>query len=235
MLFLRLYSWGVVRILRAISCQRIIMAEYKKTILILATILFCGIFVSALAATSASAQEQEEEQQQELDLMPPQAMAEENVVLLPTEETHPVLRLTPDKSEIIRLDRDAAAIIVGNPAHLSILMDSPKLLIAVPAQPGATHFTVLDFDGGIIMQRHVIVGAPKKKYVRIRRICNVTATNCSPTSIYYCPDTCHQISIMQDTVSAEGAPAIASQQQQELSDSDKDLALGYLLGQGVGQ
>lgn len=202
------------------------MAEYKKTILVLAAILFCGVFVSAFAATNAAAQEQEG-QQQELDLMPPQAVAEMNAVLSPTEETHPALYLTPDKSEIIRLDRDAAAIIVGNPAHLSVLMDSPRLLIAVPAQPGATHFTVLDFDGGIIMQRHVIVGAPKKKYVRIRRICNVTASNCAPTSIYYCPNACHQISVMQETVSAEGAPAISGREEPDASGLE---ALGDLLG-----
>ena len=86
--------------------------------------------------------------------------------------THPPLRLTPDKSTLIRLPRAAGSIIVGNPNHLNILPDSSLTLVAVPRMPGASFFTVLDKDGEVVMQRHVIVASPSKKYVRIRRTCN---------------------------------------------------------------
>ncbi|MFA5593616.1 MAG: pilus assembly protein N-terminal domain-containing protein [Micavibrio sp.] len=116
-------------------------------------------------------------------------------------ETHPVLNLMPDKSELVRLDREASSVIVGNPSHIAVLLDSPRLAVVVPRASGATHFTILDKDGNVIMQRHAVVAAPKKNYVRIRRSCNATQggnsrTNrdCQPTSVYFCPDMCHEIS-----------------------------------------
>lgn len=111
--------------------------------------------------------------------------------------THPILRLTPDKTEMVPLERDANSIIVGNPNHASVLMENPRMLLFVPRAPGATHVTVLDKDGEILMQRHVVVAAPREKYVRIRRSCaNATrGGNCEPVSVYYCPDMCHEVSV----------------------------------------
>jgi len=112
-------------------------------------------------------------------------------------ETHPPVRMTPDKSELIRLDRKAATIIVGNPSHLSVLADTSKTLVLVPQQPGATHFTVLDSHGEVIMQRHVIVASPKEHYIRIRRACaSVEDDGCQETSVYFCPDMCHEVNLV---------------------------------------
>lgn len=114
--------------------------------------------------------------------------------------THPPLRLTPDKSTIIELSDAAGSIIVGNPAHLNILADSAKRLIVVPRAQGASFFTVLGKDGNVLMQRHVIVGSTSgadKKYVRVRRVCPGGSGNCQQTSVYYCPDMCHEISTEQ--------------------------------------
>lgn len=111
--------------------------------------------------------------------------------------THPILRLTPDKTEMVSLERDAQSVIVGNPDHASVLIENPRLLLFVPRNPGATHVSILDKDGEIIMQRHVVVAAPREKYVRIRRSCaNATRQgNCQPVSVYYCPDMCHEVSV----------------------------------------
>lgn len=109
-------------------------------------------------------------------------------------ETHPTLNLMPDKSELVRLDREASSIVVGNSSHVSVLLDAPRLAVVIPRSPGATYFTVLDKDGNVIMQRHVIVAAPKKNYVRVRRSCaGENAGKCQPTSVYFCPDMCHEI------------------------------------------
>lgn len=111
-------------------------------------------------------------------------------------ETHPALKMTPDKSELVRLDREAASVIVGNPSQIAVMLDAPRLAVVIPRAPGATYFTVLDKDGNVIMQRHVIVAAPKKNYVRVRRSCaNAAAgSDCQPTSVYFCPDMCHEVS-----------------------------------------
>lgn len=119
--------------------------------------------------------------------------------------THPALKLTPDKSELVRLDKPAGSIIIGNPNHLSILADTSKTLVLVPRAPGATHFTVLDMDGAVLMQRHVIVASPKEKYLRVRRSCaGSDDDNCQQTSVFYCPDMCHEI-IMGSEDSDDGS------------------------------
>lgn len=108
-------------------------------------------------------------------------------------DTHPILRLSQDKSEMIKLDKEAASVIVGNPNHISVLLDTPDTLIVVPRANGASHFSVIGKDGTTVMQRHVIVGAAKDQYVRIRRSCNGASQGCEPTSVYFCPDMCHEV------------------------------------------
>ncbi len=135
-----------------------------------------------------------------IDILPTVTTTENPEAPLPAQTTHNALRLTPDKSEIIKLKEDASSIIVGNPAHLSILADSPKTLVLVPKTVGATHFTVLDKKGDIIMQRHVIVAGPATDYIRIKKTCADDADGCEQTSVYYCPDTCHEIESYKEEI-----------------------------------
>lgn len=172
------------------------MPNFKLLTLCLAVIGFSAIFSVAHAQ----------------DLLPPASTTEIGDSVL---ATHPMLRLTPEKSELLRLDRDAISVVVGNPTHLSVMMDTPRLLVLVPRAPGATHFTVLDKKGEVIMQRHVIVAAPKENYIRVRRSCANAGTDsaCRATSVYFCPDMCHEIDVTQmgeETVQAaspEEAPS----------------------------
>lgn len=121
-------------------------------------------------------------------------------------DTHPPLKLTPDKSELIKLDKKAGSIIVGNPNHLNVMADSATTLVLSPQLPGATYLTVLDTEGKVIMQRHVIVASPKEQYVRVRRSCAGGGKDCQETQVYFCPDMCHEIGIAQEAKSAENAP-----------------------------
>lgn len=150
-------------------------------------IAFALAFLSLAVMTAGAAQAQQQ------GLIPPQTTnAAVNIA-----ETHPAIKLTPDKSEIVNLDKAAASIIIGNPLHASVVMDTAQRLIVTPRTPGATHMTVLDSDGSIVMQRHILVVSPKEKYVRIRRSCG-GAEGCEPTSVYYCPEgLCHQVLLNQ--------------------------------------
>lgn len=107
--------------------------------------------------------------------------------------THPIMRITQDKSELVKLEQEAGSVVVGNPDNISVLLDTPDTLVVIPRAAGASHFTVIGKDGSILMQRHVIVGAQKEKYVRIRRSCNAATTNCEQMSTYFCPDSCHEV------------------------------------------
>src|SRR5262249_2903845 len=113
--------------------------------------------------------------------------------------SQPPIRMTPDKSEIVRLDGEAATVIIGNPAHLSILAENTQTLVLAPKPTGAAYFVVLDKAAKVIMQRLVFVSPPSEKYTRIRRSCtNSTAKNCQTTQVYYCPDICHEIMMTGD-------------------------------------
>lgn len=127
-----------------------------------------------------------------IDILPAKSVLNAPEHIEAADTTHSALNLTPDKSELVRLKDDAASVIVGNPAHVSVLAESSKLLVFIPRQPGATYVTVLGQDGSVIMQRHVIIGSGKDKYVRIRRSCS-GAEGCQETQTFYCPDMCHAI------------------------------------------
>ena len=159
-------------------------------------LLLTAIILTA-AGFGASAQAAPDAAAPTADLMPP---ASTQATLPPGSsldgETHPALKMMPDKSELVRLDREAASVVVGNPTQIAVMLDSPRLAVVIPRASGATYFTVLDKDGNVIMQRHVIVAGPKKNYVRVRRSCANAGegAECQPTSVYFCPDMCHEVS-----------------------------------------
>jgi Flp pilus assembly secretin CpaC len=178
----------------------------KKQLFILPAVLLLGAALTIAAQAQPAAQPAQ-------DLMPPVTTQS---AATPTEtldsETHPALNLTPDKSELVRLDREASSIVVGNPSHISVLLDAPRLAVVIPRSPGATYFTALDKDGNVIMQRHVIVAAPKKNYVRVRRSCSGASGNdCQPTSVYFCPDMCHEIGSGEGTDARGAIPTVTTE------------------------
>lgn len=120
------------------------------------------------------------------------------------------IHIAPDKPEILRLSEDAASVVVGSPKYASVTMDNPRTLLIMPRAEGATALTVLNGEGQIVMEKRIIVGAPKEKYVRIRRACNPTAPGCRSSQIYYCPDGCSDISL--DGGNQAAVPATGQQQ-----------------------
>ncbi len=161
------------------------------------TYAFFATFIAlqvVIFPVAASAQDVNNNAAPPIDIIPVATTQEAGISYNNDAHTHPALKLTPDKSELVRLEGHAASIIIGNPNHLSILADSSQTLVLVPKAPGATHFTILDKNGAVIMQRHVIVASPKEKYMRVRRSCaGSDDESCQNTSVFYCPDMCHEI------------------------------------------
>jgi hypothetical protein len=120
---------------------------------------------------------------------PPEAASVPGVA----EVTDPPIRLTSDKTEILRLPAPAGSVMVGNPKHLGALVENATTLILVPREPGSSFLTVLGAGGQTLVARHVIVGAPKSRYLRVRQNCAGDAANCQAMTTYYCPDMCHPI------------------------------------------
>jgi hypothetical protein len=65
--------------------------------------------------------------------------------------------------------------------------------------------TILDKQGNVLMQRHVIIASPQKKYVRIRKPCIGDAEGCEPTQVYYCPDMCHKVNVAQEETKSQSS------------------------------
>ncbi len=131
-------------------------------------------------------------------LIPPRASDMEVVSKVVGKGYYPLIRLTPEKLEMIELEQDAASVFVGNPTHLNVLLDTPNTLVLIPRQPGATHFKVINSAGDVIMERHVIVASPKQDFVRIRRTCAIMggdSEQCKEYSIFFCPDMCHNVAL----------------------------------------
>ena len=122
------------------------------------------------------------------------ALAGANSDILASPEENPV-RLTPDRTRILRLDQDAASVVVTNPRHAQVILETPRLLIIMPREPGATAFTVLDRQGQTILERSIIVSGAQQKYVRIRKSCaGSDDPSCAPSAYFYCPDGCYEVS-----------------------------------------
>jgi hypothetical protein len=102
------------------------------------------------------------------------------------------IRLNPEGPAVIKLEQDAASVIVGNPTHASAILENPRLIMLMPQIPGATKLMVLDKSGRAILNRHVLVGGGKAQYMRINKICSTSQNpNCLPVAMYYCPDRCY--------------------------------------------
>ena len=122
------------------------------------------------------------------------------------------IRLSLDTTKVVKLDRDAASVVVTNPANVRVLLDTPRLLIFMPRLPGSTSVMVLDNSGNTIMEKTVIVDSgAKSKYVRIRRMCGQTGSgpDCVPTSYFYCPDGCYEVSPVNPAADSAEVPAQA--------------------------
>lgn len=191
-------------------------APCKKLFLGLAILTAFGITTPSFAQNSENTEETAQISAS-ADLVPVKITSGDSEIPPESDSTHPPLRMTPDKSELIYLDKDAGSIIVGNPVHLSILADSSKTLVAIPRLPGATYFTVLDGKGEVLMQRHVIVASPKDNYIRIKRTCNTDVENCQSTSVFYCPDMCHPILMGGEEDSKSSSTTSASQDSERSS------------------
>lgn len=131
---------------------------------------------------------------------------EDKIAPLFDEPTHPAIKLSPDKSKLIRMNKTVAKVIVGNPTHLAVLPSDKNTIVLVGRTPGATSFTALDDKGNIVMQRQVLVAPPQNDYVRIRRTCAASEQdNCQETKVFYCPDTCHNVALPNELADDEAS------------------------------
>jgi len=85
-----------------------------------------------------------------------------------------------DQASLLRLERPAAEIIVGNPSIADVSVQSGKVLVVTGKSYGQTNLMVMDADGKLIINRKLIVQDPRTGYVTLYRGSSRITLDCAP-------------------------------------------------------
>ncbi len=85
-----------------------------------------------------------------------------------------------DQASVVRLDRPAAEIVVGNPSIADVSVQSGKVLIITGKSFGETNFIAIDADGKMITNRRLIVQEPRTGFVTVYRGFARQTLHCAP-------------------------------------------------------
>ena len=97
------------------------------------------------------------------------AMAESNVV-----------QVLVDQATLVRLDRPASEIVVGNPSIADVSVQSGKVLVVTGKSFGETNLIVMDADGKVIANRGLIVLEPRTGFVTMYKGDARQTLHCAP-------------------------------------------------------
>jgi Flp pilus assembly secretin CpaC len=85
-----------------------------------------------------------------------------------------------DQSQLLRLPRPAAEIIIGNPAIADISVQAGNLLVITGKTFGITNIIALDADRNVIQDQRVLVRRDEAKVVNLQRGTQRQSYNCTP-------------------------------------------------------
>lgn len=120
-----------------------------------------------------------------------------------------IITLNLAKSHIIDLPEPAGTILIANPAAVNAILDQPQRLILMPLQPTATHMTILNRQGGMMIDATIMVSPRREQAVMVDRHCTGTG-GCPASSTHYCTDLeCLDLS-MRGTTTPSAPPNMTS-------------------------
>jgi Flp pilus assembly secretin CpaC len=85
-----------------------------------------------------------------------------------------------DQSQILRLPRPAAEIIIGNPAVADVTVQSGNVLVVTGKTFGITNFIALDAARDVIQEMRILVNRDEAKVVNLQRGTQRQSYNCTP-------------------------------------------------------
>ena len=85
-----------------------------------------------------------------------------------------------DQATMLRLERSAAEIVVGNPSIADVSVQSGNTLVLTGKSFGETNLIVIDPQGKVVINRRVVVKEPAGGYVTVYRGKNRETLHCSP-------------------------------------------------------
>ena len=85
-----------------------------------------------------------------------------------------------DQSQLLRLPRPAAEIIIGNPTIADVSVQGGNLLVVTGKSFGITNIIALDADRNIIQDQRVLVQRDEVRVVNLQKGSKRESYNCSP-------------------------------------------------------
>ena len=85
-----------------------------------------------------------------------------------------------DEAHLIRLDRDAAQVIVGNPSTADVTVQGPRLLVVTGKSFGSTNLIVLDAEAREIFSARLGVAPNDARLVTVWRGTLRQSLHCTP-------------------------------------------------------
>ena len=85
-----------------------------------------------------------------------------------------------DQSQLVRLPKPAAEIIIGNPSIADVSIQSGNLLVISGKTFGITNIISLDADRNVIQDQRVLVKRDEGKVVNLQRGTERQSYNCTP-------------------------------------------------------
>jgi hypothetical protein len=79
------------------------------------------------------------------------------------------IKVLIDQAMMLRLERPAAEIVVGNPSIADVSVQSGKALVLTGKSFGETNLIVIDAGGEVLVNRRVVVAQPRSGYVTVYR------------------------------------------------------------------
>ena len=91
-----------------------------------------------------------------------------------------VVQVLVDEATLVRPDRSAAEIVVGNPSIADVSVQSGKVLAVTGKSFGETNLIVMDADGKVVANRQLIVQEPRTGFVTMYRGGARQTLHCAP-------------------------------------------------------
>ncbi len=86
-----------------------------------------------------------------------------------------------DQARILRIQRQAASVIIGNPSIADVTIHDARTLVLTGRSYGLTNLVVLDSDGEVLLDDSVVVSSVEDHSVRVYRQEARTTYSCTPT------------------------------------------------------
>jgi hypothetical protein len=103
------------------------------------------------------------------------------MVMAPTSAVAKPLKIILDKTSIIKINRNAAVVLVAQPEIASVSVESQRLIFIIGKTTGETNLVILDSNGDEIVNYDLIVTPETERHVTVHGGTDATKTlSCAP-------------------------------------------------------